>query len=386
MYVNPEDPTVFTFKNFHLHDGAPSEIEAKKEVQKMRKRASETVELPSQIIQRSLPTKSPAVKAALPKKTSIASLISRDRTRDNKAPANPLKRENIVIPAAYAEYSSDGQVKENFVLVDTGADEQDPSRIIIFGRASTEEWAGTVKDLYVDGTFKAAPALFSQMFVVLGGRGDYIWPNLEPDSVSCDFEAAVMTAAERVFNDIEIHGCLFHLAHNLWKCIAREKLSTKYNSDAEFQLFARMILALAFLPISQLPRGVRWLTENLPEELEPVLSYFGKPLFEPHKWSVFRRTRLGLRRTNNNAEAFHRQLYVLLQTDHPSIWRFIDDLKRVQSLSDLQYERFVMGEAAPTKRKKHLETDKRLLHLVETCEQRNPAEFLRGIAENLSFK
>lgn len=249
-----------------------------------------------------------------------------------------------------------------------------------------------------------------------------IWPNLEPDSVSCDFEAAVMTAAERVFNDIEIHGCLFHLAHNLWKCIAREKLSTKYNSDAEFQLFARMILALAFLPISQLPRGVRWLTENLPEELEPVLSYFvrtyigkrcslwavsikrllgehrrvrvgksyrtvqGKPLFEPHKWSVFRRTRLGLRRTNNNAEAFHRQLYVLLQTDHPSIWRFIDDLKRVQSLSDLQYERFVMGEAAPTKRKKHLETDKRLLHLVETCEQRNPAEFLRGIAENLSFK
>lgn len=45
MYVNPEDPTVFTFKNFHLHDGAPSEIEAKKEVQKMRKRASETVEV-----------------------------------------------------------------------------------------------------------------------------------------------------------------------------------------------------------------------------------------------------------------------------------------------------------------------------------------------------
>jgi len=98
----------------------------------------------------------------------------------------------------------------------------------------------------VDGTFKIAPFLFSQVFVILGSRNGGVHPclyallpnnnqatyntllveikNLAPGinagSISVDFEVAIHNAFRTEFPDIEIRGCFFHLIQNMKKQVA----------------------------------------------------------------------------------------------------------------------------------------------------------------------
>lgn len=64
-------------------------------------------------------------------------------------------------------------------------------------------------------------------------------------------------------------------------------------------------------------------------------------MFPPAMWNVFERVLNGRDRTNNHAEAAHRRLQSELQMDHPSLWKLIDGLRKVQKSRDLEYERMV---------------------------------------------
>ncbi|KAK4880957.1 hypothetical protein RN001_004276 [Aquatica leii] len=60
-------------------------------------------------------------------------------------------------------------------------------------------------------------------------------------------------------------------------------------------------------------------------------------------------------RTNNYVEAAHRRLQMELGVDHPTIWKLIDGLRKVQSNRDVYYEQLVAGHAPPQKLKKYRE-------------------------------
>jgi len=90
----------------------------------------------------------------------------------------------------------------------------------------------------MDGTFKVAPTLFCQAYVILieilGGVHPAVYallpnkkeqtyvklfsiinqlqPDLHPTSVSCDFELGAITAIKNSFENINIFGCYFHLS------------------------------------------------------------------------------------------------------------------------------------------------------------------------------
>lgn len=92
-------------------------------------------------------------------------------------------------------------------------------------------------------------------------------------------------------------------------------------------------------------------------------------------------------RTNNYAEGAHRRLQSELQMDHPSIWKLIDGLKKVQSLHDLTMEQYVSGNEPPPKRKVYRDCDQRVWNLVQAYEERTSfSEYLRGIAHNLQME
>jgi len=132
---------------------------------------------------------------------------------------------------------------------------------------------------YIDRTFRIAPRLFSQVLVLLaeehGGVHFVIYgllpnktvmihqrfldmilglhTNMNPDSISCDYETALFNTVSAGFPNAEIFGCFFfHFVKNFKKCIDSRHLAARYNTDADFALHARMILALAFVPCSRL--------------------------------------------------------------------------------------------------------------------------------------
>jgi len=187
----------------------------------------------------------------------------------NITPAQPLDRASIEIYENYKNYE-----EESFLLSDSGYG--DRNRILIFVKGSVRNWINQVENIFVDGTFKLAPKLFAQIFVIMAQRGNYVvpilyavlpnkkeqaynrmiqmiiesWPKFHP--ISLDFEVAVINTFSSAFPNASLQGCLFHLVQNIRRKLVDEGQISRYNKDADFALKMRMIAALAFVPIEEL--------------------------------------------------------------------------------------------------------------------------------------
>ena len=158
-----------------------------------------------------------------------------------------------------------------------------------------------------------------------------------------------------------------------------------------------MIVALTFGPVDNLDEAFDVLSNQLPNELKPILNwlednYIGRPgrdnhrsrpvLFPPEIWSMYQRTISGIDRTNNHAQAANCRLKRELDVVYPSIWKFIDGLHRIQKGRDVTYEQYVCVEPGPVKRQEYILVDQRLLTTVNDYNNRDIVEYLRGIAHN----
>ncbi|KAL7078050.1 hypothetical protein ACQ4LE_002649 [Meloidogyne hapla] len=403
--------------------GDPVRVAVQQAITTVRQRAATTMENPSQIRSNVLQGVSTAVLGQLQNKSAMRKVVKRIRLQQQEAPRNPDNRSALVIPLNYSRYESEPGVYEQFLLADSG--EGDEERILIFGRESFQDWSHLIAELYVDGTFLICPALFYQFFVVLARRNDYvlpifycllpnktentyrrtfemirlIWPLLNPDSISVDFEVAIHNAIRTVFPESHIRGCFFHFFQNLKKHLSAENLLNQYNNSPEFSIHCKMIVSLAFIPQQDLIEALTILENYLPMELEPILSYFtntyigrirnngvrAPPIFVPSSWNVYTRTINNEDKTNNFCEAFHRKVQLQLGVSHPTIWKFLDELKKVVKMCDAQYEQFVAGHQATRKRRKYEEADERILNIVNRYEIGTVIEYLRGISHNFNI-
>ncbi|KAL3113420.1 hypothetical protein niasHT_012280 [Heterodera trifolii] len=200
-----------------------------------------------------------------------------------------------------------------------------------FWRCEFHGPADKCKGIYADGTFALTPPLFSQIYVLLAKRDGWVfpicyclltskctgiytrmlqlllerWPNFAPQTISLDFESAMVGAVRTV-----LPACSVRFLDNY--------------------------------------TGKPWFNGAMTV-----------PLFEPHEWSVHQRTLDGADRTNNFAEAFHRKLQRQFNCTHSTIWRFIDTIRCVQKTIDAEISHCVMGEAAPLKKMKYRNADAR---------------------------
>ena len=85
-------------------------------------------------------------------------------------------------------------------------------------------------------------------------------------------------------------------------------------------------------------------------------------------------------RTNNYAEAANRSLHAAFDVDHPTVWKFIDRLKSVQSGNDKKYYEFVRGGEPPSKRTMYEKIDKKIRKIVSQFDKRSITEYLEGIS------
>ncbi|XP_060845775.1 uncharacterized protein LOC132925392 [Rhopalosiphum padi] len=389
----------------------------------MKRRAIETMETTSTIINECVNGLTQSAKGILQNNEALRKMIRRKRNKENLAPAAPIDLKTLHLPEIYKTYSPNNGLSEQFLLADSG---QESDRVLIFGRLSGLKILKNSRTWYCDGTFRIAPLLFSQVYVILaealGGVHPIIYallpskkasvyekllnmlktlePDLNPDSISCDFELAAFTAIKDAFPNVQIFGCYFHLCQNFRSKLGELHLISRYKNEPEFCIHVKSIIALAFVPISDLDDALDILSESLPEELIDLLNWFEdfyigrknrsrvgrRPArFSPTMWNLYERVLTNKDRTNNHAEAANRRLNQLM-TNKPTIWAFLNTLRKIQAGTDTQYEHLVTGNSPRKKLQKFRDTDNRIYKLIDRYDKNDIPTFIRGISNNIAHE
>ncbi|KAL3859047.1 hypothetical protein ACJMK2_009284 [Sinanodonta woodiana] len=203
---------------------------------------------------------------------------------------------------------------------------------------------------------------------------------VHPTTITTDFKKATINAATECFANVEIHGCFFHLAHNIFRKVQSVGLQDRYQNDKDLALSIRMIAALAFVPSEKVIESFETLQESLSDEFATVVDYFednyiGRlcrncrvvAVFDKSIWSVYSRVANSLPRKNNAVEGWHRKMQSAVSCHHRNIWSFLRILKREQSLSNYK------------------NCSSRTTNIVADFDNRDSIEYLKAIAYNINF-
>ena len=108
-------------------------------------------------------TQNAAIK--LPKIDSLKRTIRRQRQIINHAYPQPLTLADLVLPIEYQQTAKGDQ----FILYDSG--QEHSNCFVIFGTHQNIEMLLSSQIWLADGTFKSAPVLFAQVYVIHSLRG-----------------------------------------------------------------------------------------------------------------------------------------------------------------------------------------------------------------------
>lgn len=381
----------------------------------IKRRALDTEETPQQIISTAVANVTESAAAQLPPIRHIKRGIRRYKNNAGHALPIPPTPQTMVIPEKYKVTNSD----EPFLLYDSGIDS--PNRMLIFSTETNLRALTTTGHWFADGTFKVAPELFYQVFTIhalvdnnimpcvyalLPNKNEDTYyelfnqllqlkPTLHPRSMMFDFEVASRNALLRVFPDVDIKGCFFHLAQCVYRRVQDNGLQARYRDDQDFNLDVKMIPALAFVPADDVEEAFESLVDHISADAQPILDYFedtfiGRPgrrnrrgpVFSLGIWNMFDRTVQELPRTNNNIEGWHRGFQSSVGGCHPNIWKFLEALKKHQALQQVALTQIMAGDEI-VQRRKYRDCARRILHIVEHYNDRHILDYLRGLAHNI---
>jgi len=287
------DLSVVSYLHEHTHAADSGHVEVLKVRASIKRKAEETDETSQQILGHELQQLS---------QQAAAQMIPIRHVRRNIRQVKQMKNADLPIPTNCnfeipEEYKRllDG---ENFLLYDSGC--YDVNRFLIFGTERTLTLLNDSEHWFMDGTFKIVPALFFQlytiqvlafgsilpcMYILLPNKTQITYrrlfeeikvlqPQVHPLTITIDFEKAAINAASECFPNVEIHGCFFHLAQNIFRKVRAVGLQERYKNDEDLSLAIRMIPALAFVPLDKVTDAFESLQETLSKEISTIVEYF----------------------------------------------------------------------------------------------------------------
>lgn len=403
----------------HSHPADPTEVPVRNVLSEIRRLASETTDNPQNIIANTCGELDAPVLGQLPEFKMLKRTIRLHRVRNGQVPGDPASLRHLIIPQQYKLVNN-----KNFLLHDSGPEE---NRILVFSTAENLEFMYRHPNWFCDGTFKASPRLFCQLytihavhnelsipvvFALLPDRTEVTYrklfsilkelkPNLAPQTIMTDFERASINAIEHVFPETRKSGCYFHFKQCIFREIQRNpELLHGYNSDVSVSMQLKYLGALAFVPQDDVVSAYEELLETEfyrqhYEQLSEILDYMEKtwigslmrgnrrrrPLFSVELWNQNQNVREGLHRTNNLAESWHNSFNRLLGGHHPTIWKLIAGLQKQQVISELKVEQHLRGDIT---KKTFTKNEKRIMNIVnENYNSEEKMVFLRSLCHSI---
>lgn len=405
----------------HSHNGDPILPQVRAVQSELRTRAAGTMDSTRMVLTSGLLGLSSDVLQRLPKRSSMEDNVRSKRRAKNPIDPNPQ--------------GLDFEIPEQFraiVLYDSGS--EDPSRFLILGEQdlmnkleNSDLWLG-------DGTFDVCPAVFYQLYTVHCQVGNSfppcvyilmpnksqdsyvraltklkeIIPAASPDRVLVDFETAPINAFGQVFDTAVIKGCLFHQGQNLNKKVAELGLKIPYQTNVEFNMAVKSLLALAFVPendvlvlFQELGEKFQTLIDENPEleRANELLTYVdlyyirgrerpgrgrAPPKYPIDMWNHFTDPGSDIPRTTNAVEGYHNGLNSLFLSKHPTLWKLLSGLQldmalHLKTLADADVEN------NPARRHKYKILTERLAAKVATyATSPDKLAYLRAVANLFS--
>jgi len=99
-------------------------------------------------------------------------------------------------------------------------------------------------------------------------------PGLNPTSISCDFEQAILKSIKTEYPNTGIYGCLYHFSKNVYKKLCELGIVSNYRNNSDFSIFVKIVEALTFIPINDIDLVIESLLGYLPDELQSLLDWF----------------------------------------------------------------------------------------------------------------
>ena len=110
-----------------------------------------------------------------------------------------------------------------------------------------------------------------------------------------------------------------------------------------------------------------------------------QPLFDLALWNMYDQTIGDLLRTNNAVEGWHRRFQANVGAYHPNFGKFIDILKREQSLNYVNISQAQAGHQPEPQRRRYQDSNRRIKNIVQDNHNRDRLQYLRGLAHNISM-
>lgn len=202
----------------------------------------------------------------LPKYNNIKKTLYKQRNKALQAKKIRFtKLKDVEVPGIFKE----------FVLADYTFEN---TKLLLFATQQGREILKNAKDIFLDGTFKAAVAPFVQLYTLhvdlgstdkntniapvlyalLPGKKQLHYeiffnliksqiPDFNPKTITTDFETSAMLAAQKVFPEATLRGCIFHFKQAVQRKAKTLGLTKKSNVSRGH---VKRCMALAYLPIT----------------------------------------------------------------------------------------------------------------------------------------
>ncbi|KRY55030.1 hypothetical protein T03_12819 [Trichinella britovi] len=226
----------------------------------------------------------------------------------------------------------------------------------------------------IDGTFKVVPQWYQQLFTIHAfvasklvpavyclctgkdiGTYGYIFQalidkaavlevDLNPDTIICDFETALIPAIRGYFPNTRVQGCYFYFCQTVHRRVGELGLKTRYRTEEQTKRKIRILLATAFLPVPQVDTGVSLLEAGTTGTLAALFQYFRQewmtderlPLWNVHNVNI---------RTNNHLEGWHNRLNRKAGKGHNGLYELLQLLIAEQGVMDTLIQQVLSGNA-----------------------------------------